>query len=61
MKANTQETILTLNIIKHTYNGEPEFAVEVLKTGYNIIDRTIYDNELAIQIIELINNRSIYK
>ena len=45
------ETILSINIVELD-DGEP--AVDILYNGYNIIQETIYDSEIANKILELV-------
>lgn len=45
------KNLLTINIIKED-DGK---AIEILYNGYNIIQETIYNNELADQILQLVN------
>lgn len=52
------ERKLSINIIE--IDGEN--AIEILYNGYNIVQETIYDDELATQILELISgNRQTYE
>lgn len=44
---------LIITEITH-HNGEKELAIDILKDGYNIISRTIYDEEKAQKILKLI-------
>lgn len=44
--------LLSINIIE-CEDGEK--AIEVLYNGYNIIQETIYSDELAEQVLQLIN------
>lgn len=44
---------LIITEITH-HNGEKELSIDILKDGYNIISRTIYDEEKAQQILKLI-------
>ena len=46
------KNLLTINIIEED-DGK---AIEILYNGYNIIQETIYDDELAAQILELVND-----
>lgn len=46
------ENLLTINIIKDDDGGK---AIEILYNGYNIIQETIYNDELAEQVLQLIN------
>lgn len=41
-------------IIRDCGNGEK--AIDILYNGYNIIQETIYDNDLTNIILDLINN-----
>lgn len=41
-------------IIRDSGNGEK--AIDILYNGYNIIQETIYDNDLTNTILDLINN-----
>lgn len=50
-----EKTLASLIIREITEDdGEKELAIDILKNGYNIISRTIYDEEKAQQILELI-------
>jgi|MucameStandDraft_1065616.scaffolds.fasta_scaffold00051_124 hypothetical protein len=44
------ERKLSINIVE--FDGEN--AIEILYNGYNIVQETIYDNELATEILTLI-------
>lgn len=46
------ENLLTINIIK---DDEGEKTIQILYNGYNIIQETIYNDELAEQVLQLIN------
>lgn len=44
------ERKLSINIVE----SDGENAIEILYNGYNIVQETIYDNELATEILTLI-------
>lgn len=48
------ENLLTINIRKYDYDERK--VIEILYNGYNIIQETIYDDELASKILELVND-----
>lgn len=47
------KNLLTINIINA---DDGEKAIEILYNDYNIIQETIYNNELANKILDLVNS-----
>lgn len=45
------KTLLQIQVVE--IDGEK--AIDILRTGYNFIDETIYNDELASKILQLIN------
>lgn len=46
------KTLLQIQIIELDDGSK---ALDVLKTGYNIIEKTIYNNDIAEQVLQIIN------
>lgn len=51
------KTILSLEVRQwEDHEGNIEMCIDILRSGYNIIEETIYNDEIARQVIEIINN-----
>lgn len=55
-----EKTLLRLEVREwQGHEGKTEKCIDILRNGYNIIEETIYDDDLAEKIVEIINdNRS---
>ena len=49
-RIDNEQTILTLEVKKY----KNEFYIDILENGYNIINKTMYNAEVAKKIIEII-------
>ena len=52
-----EKTLLRLEVREwQDHKGNTEKCIDILRNGYNIIEETIYDDDLAEKIVEIIND-----
>lgn len=52
------KTLATIQIVEIEENGKSQKCIDILKDGYNIVDKSIYDDEKVNKILEILQDEN---